>query len=377
MKKFSLVILCGALVLIRCASAIDSERSAAWSGVDGAVGIYSGVALSGAKNGPLSGAAFVANSFVVFRCGDAVCTNPATTKLAIKHTGISNYAFVGSETTPLLIFTERGRDGLRKILCGEASCSTMSEQPPSAFRYGTWRLADGDVPQLVAEVKSLIGESSDLVRFECSPRRCDEGVAQVIARSTRVGHLGAAWGDNQLWVANADLNSITLHVYRCDDTACKQVTVPSLGPGVAVSVDAAFAEGTAWFVVTQRDAERNTLRLVACRDDDCRSMHDPIEEGSIEHARVAAGSFGPIVAYTDMQDGRLRLAQCSEAGCRTNVVLQQGTPYAVTLHNDSVVIAYSDAGDPRLAVCKDDECIAREIVWSSLSSDAAAAHRRK
>jgi hypothetical protein len=377
-KKCSLAILCSVSVLIQCAAADNREWSDVWSEGGAAVGSYSGVVLS-ASNQHISGVAFVANAFVVFDCGDTTCAAPTSRKLAIDHQRISNYALIRSDTDEpesLLIFGERGRDGLRKVLCRDVSCATRSEEHLRGFRYGAWRIAHGGVPQLVAKVESSTKELSGLVRFECSTWRCDDGAAQIIARSVDAGYLGVAAGDNELWVVNAARNSAALDVYRCDDADCTKVLVPSLEAGVATSVEAAYVDGTAWFVVTQRSdiEKRGTVSLFACRRAACRAVRDVFDERPVEHVRVAAGSRGPVIAYTDMRDGHLRLAQCSEVGCRTFVVVPQGTPYAVALKTDIVVVAYSTAGYPRLALCKDDECVTHEIVRPSLFRDAAPAH---
>jgi hypothetical protein len=219
--------------------------------------------------------------------------------------------------------------------------------------------------------------NGDLKVAHCGNAACSSGNTITTVDSARSLYASLAIGDDGLpVVAYYDMTNFDLKVVHCGNAACSSgntiTTVDSTGDVGAYASLAIGADGLP--VIAYTDLTNGDLKIAHCGNAACSSGNTITAVDSTGSAAyypsitIGVYNTNPVIAYLDHYYSDLKVAKCGDAACSsgntiTTVDSTGATGYypSITIGADGFpVIAYFDAsnGDLKVAKCVHVACTA-------------------
>jgi len=270
----------------------------------------------------------------VARCVTPACTGAATI-LGIDATataGSSSSIAIGTDGLPVISYLDEAGGGFLKVAnCTDAACSgaaTIStvDDPANAVGFDTAIAIGADGFPVISY---LDGTAATLKVAKCANSACT-GVATVTTVDDPANAVGAfssiaISSDGRPVISYYDFTAKALKVASCGNPQCTgAATITTVDdPPTGVGEYSSIAIGSDGLPVISYYAEvSESLRVAKCANAQCTGtatisvIDDPSAVVGLWTA-IAIGSDGlPIISYTDISSGTLKVAKCGNRTCQ-------------------------------------------------------------
>ena len=274
----------------------------------------------------------VAESLKVAKCANSACTAATVTAVSasIFPFAVRTSIAVGQDGLPMISYVD-GAGGLNVARCETSACTgaaTIStvDDPANAVGFDTAIAIGADGFPVISY---LDGTAATLKVAKCANSACT-GVATVTTVDDPANAVGAfssiaISSDGRPVISYYDFTAKALKVASCGNPQCTgAATITTVDdPPTGVGEYSSIAIGSDGLPVISYYAEvSESLRVAKCANAQCTGtatisvIDDPSAVVGLWTA-IAIGSDGlPIISYTDISSGTLKVAKCGNRTCQ-------------------------------------------------------------
>lgn len=343
----------------------------------GSIGTYNSIAI-GSDNLPIiSYDSSIDFALRTVHCGNTTCT-AGNTIASIDTGGVGQHTdiAIGTDNLPIISYYDYISFGTLKVAhCGNNTCTSGNTISSLTFgfnigQYTSIAIGSDNLPI----ISFFDGSTSDLNVAHCTVADCSGAGISTVDSTGNVGwYTSIAIGsDNLPIVSYYDSTNGNLKVAHCGNVSCSSGnTITTLDSTGDVGSYTSIAIGSDTFpVISYYDTTNQDLKVVHCGNASCSSgntittVDSTGNVGSYTSIKKGADNL-PVISYTDVTNGSMKVAHCGTADCTTGNTLtavDSPTGFIYTSlainANNYPIISYHDSSnqDLKAAACDNYFC---------------------
>lgn len=309
---------------------IDRTVSAADTTALGGLGAWCSLAI-GRDGFPVVGHYDTMGPVRVTKCNDPACSggDEISTEVdpgALTYPGAGASVAIGADGLPVMSYQGAASWDLRVLKCDDPACtgggdtvSVVDDSADDATGYhSSLAIGRDGLP-----VMSYSDSTGALRLARCNDPACAGGDESLSTIGGPAFYTSLAIGVDGLPIVAYYDPSGSVGAVKCDNPSCTARTTTMIdGPSPSVGAYLSLAIGNDGLpVISYEDETAHALRIARCADPGCvQSAVVTLDDSANEvgwYTSIAVGADGrPVVSYIDYTANVLKLAKCSNAGCR-------------------------------------------------------------